>query len=64
VDYWGRPVGANVFSSDYKNYINKYGDTVYGIINMQGNEIVNLPNPVNDFDAATKSYVVIYIYLW
>jgi len=57
VDYWGRAVGSNVSSSDFKNYINKYGDKVYGVINMQGNEITNLPNPLNDFDAATKSYV-------
>jgi len=65
VDYWGRPVGSNVSSSDFKNYINKYGDKVYGIINMQGNEIVNLPNPINDFDAATESYVdtTSYFYL-
>jgi len=64
VDYWGRPVGSNVSSSDFKNYINKYGDKVYGIINMQSNEIVNLPNPVNDFDAATKSYVDTTSYLY
>jgi len=25
VDYWGRAVGANVSSSDFKNYINEYG---------------------------------------
>jgi len=42
VDYWGRAVGSNVSSSDFENYINKYGDKVYGIINMQGNEIVNI----------------------
>jgi len=64
VDYWGRPVGANVSSSAFKNYINKYGDKVHGIINMQGNEIVNLPNPVNNFDAATKSYVDTTSYLY
>jgi len=64
VDYWGRAVGSNVSSSDFKNYINKYGDKVYGIINMQGNEIVNLPNPLNDFDAATKSYVDTTSYLY
>jgi len=64
VDYWGRAVGANVSSSDFKNYINKYGDKVYGILNMQGNEIANLPNPLNDFDAATKSYVDTTSYLF
>jgi len=32
VDYWGKSVGANVSSSDFKNYINKYGDNVYGTI--------------------------------
>jgi len=64
VDYWGRPVGANVSSSEFKNYVNKYGNKVYGIINMQSNEIVNLPNPVNDFDAATKSYVDTTSYLY
>jgi len=64
VDYWGRPVGSNVSSSDFKNYINKYGDKVYGIINMQGIEIVSLPNPVNDFDAATKSYIDTTSYLY
>jgi len=65
VDYWGRPVGANVSSSYFKNYVNKNGDKVYGIINMQENAIVNLPNPVNDYDAATKSYVdtTSYFYL-
>jgi len=31
---------------------------------MQGNEIVNLTNPVNDFDAATKSYVDTTSYLF
>jgi len=57
VDYWGRSVGANVSSSDFKNYINKYGDNVSGTINMQGHQILNLPNPNDDFEAATKSYV-------
>jgi len=64
VNYWGRAVGANVSSSDIKNYINKYGDKVFGSINMQGYGIVNLLNPNNDFDAATKSYVdTSYLYL-
>jgi len=65
VDYWERSVGANVSSSDLKNYINKYGDKVYGAIDMQSHAIVRLPNPVNDFDAATKSYVdtTSYFYL-
>jgi len=31
---------------------------------MQGDEIVNLPNPLNDFDAATKSYVDATSYLF
>jgi len=57
VDYWGRSVGANVSSSDFKNYINKYGDKVFGTIDMQSHAIVRLPNPLNDFDAAIKSYV-------
>jgi len=64
VDYWGRAVGANVSSSDFKNNINKYGDNVFGSINMQGHGIVNLPNPNNDFDAATKSYVDTTSYLY
>jgi len=64
VDYWGRSVGANVSSSDFKNYINKYGDKVYGELNMQTQGIVNLPNPNNDFDAATKSYVDTTSYLY
>jgi len=64
VDYWGRAVGANVSSSDSKNYINKYGDKVFGTINMQNHSIVSLPNPVNDFDAATKSYVDTTSYLY
>jgi len=65
VDYWGRSVGANVPSSDFKNYINKYGDTVFGTIDMQSHAIVRLPNPINDFDTATKSYVdtTSYFYL-
>jgi len=64
VDYWGRSVGANVSSSDFKNYINKYGDKVYGTIDMQSHGIVNLPNPNNDFDVATKSYVDTTSYLY
>jgi len=64
VDIWGKAVIAIVSSSDFKNYINKYGDKVYGIINMQGNKIVMLPNPLNDFDAATKSYVDTTSYLF
>jgi len=32
VDYCGRSVGANVSSSDFKNYIIKYGDKVYGAL--------------------------------
>jgi len=39
MDYWGRSVGANVSSSDFKNYIKKYGDQVFGSINMQGDGI-------------------------
>jgi len=57
VDYWGRSVGANVSSSDFKNYINNYGDEVFGTLDMQSHAIVNLPNPNDAFDAATKSYV-------
>jgi len=30
---------------------------VFGAIDMQNHAIVRLPNPLNDFDAATKSYV-------
>jgi len=51
-------------SSDFKNYNNKYGDNVFGSINMQGHGIINLPNPNNDFDAATKSYVDTTSYLY
>jgi len=57
-------VGANVSSSDFKKYINKYGDKVFGTINMHGHQILNLPNPKNDFDAATKSYVDTTSYLY
>jgi len=57
VDYRGRPVGANVSNSNFLNCVNKYGDKVDGMINMQENSTVNLPNPTIDFDAATKSYV-------
>jgi len=64
VDYWGRAVGTNVSSSDFKNYINKYGDNVFGTLNMQGHQLINLPNPNNDFDAATKSYVDTTSYLY
>jgi len=64
VDYWGRVAGSIVSSSDLKNYINKYGDKVYGVIIMQSNEIVNLPNPLNAFDAATKCYVDTTSYLY
>jgi len=65
VDYWGRAVGANVSSFDFKNYINKYIEKVYGAIDMQSHPILRLPDPVNDFDAATKSYVdtTCYFYL-
>jgi len=28
VDYWGRAVGSNVSSADFKNDINTYGDKV------------------------------------
>jgi len=59
-----------VSSSNFKNYINKYGDKVFGdkvfgAIDMQSHAIVRLPNPTNDFDAATKSYVdtTSYFYL-
>jgi len=64
VDYWGRSVGANVSRSDFKYYINKFGVKVYGRIDMQGQQFVNLPNPNNDFDAATKSYVDTTSYLY
>jgi len=64
VDYWGRAVGANVSSSHFKIYINKYGDKVYGTIDMQSHQILNLPNPLNDFEAATKSYVDTTSYLF
>jgi len=65
VDYWGRSVGANVSSSDFKNYINEYGDKVYWAIDMKDHAIVKLPDPISLFDAATKSYVdtTIYFYL-
>jgi len=64
--------GASTIASNIKNmvqgngcYISKYGDKVFGVINMQSHGIVSLPNPVNDCDAATKSYVdsTSYLYL-
>jgi len=66
VDYWGRSVGANVSSSYFQHYINKYGDKVYlyGTIDMQNRAFIRLPDPIGDFDAATKSYVDMTSYLF
>jgi len=63
-DYCRRAVGANVSSSDFKNYITKYGHKIFGTYDMQSHGVVSLSNPVNDFDAATKSYVDTTIYLY
>jgi len=43
---------------------NKYGDKVFETINMQGHQILNLPNPNDDFEASTKSYVDTTSYLY
>ena len=37
-------------------FLNKSGDTMQGILNMGGNRIVGLPEPVHATDVVTKSY--------
>jgi len=49
------PASANFSSLEVT--IVKVGETADGVINMVGNRIVNLGNPINDYDAVTKIYV-------
>ena len=64
IDFFGRvsgTVSVGVSTGELSNilggYVNKTGDTVSGVLNMGGNNISNLANPLSDSDAATKSYV-------
>ena len=54
VDFWGRPINGSTSSSN--NYVQKAGDTMSGILNMNSNNIINLPTPVNSNDVVNKLY--------
>lgn len=49
--------GADVSASLGYTPVNKAGDTMTGPLDLSGNNITNLANPVNAQDAATKYYV-------
>jgi hypothetical protein len=40
-----------------ENKVNRAGDTMGGVLNMNSHKIQNLPNPIDDFDAVRKLYV-------
>jgi hypothetical protein len=40
-----------------QRYVNITGDTMNGVLNMGNNNIINVVDPVNNQDAATKAYV-------
>jgi hypothetical protein len=49
-------ITANIIGSASLNLL-KSGDAMTGILNMNGNEIVNVPTPVNPGDVSNKGYV-------
>ena len=40
-----------------QNYINVEGDSMQGTLNLSNHKLTNVPDPTDDKDAATKSYV-------
>ena len=45
---------------DVTNYVRKSGDTMAGVLNMDGNYIANVPDPGSDTDAVNKKFVDTY----
>ena len=61
-DFSGRPLIGKSKLAELEKELSGYfmqdaGDTMKGTLNMSGNSITNLATPINNADAANKSYV-------
>lgn len=52
-------VNSNIsqMQQDIEDKLFRTGDTMSGTLNMDGNKIINIPDPIDDGDAVNKSYV-------
>jgi hypothetical protein len=59
--FWGSIGGSILDQSDLQSAlgdkVSRSGDTMLGNINMNGNAVTNLTNPINPQDAVTKSWI-------
>ncbi|MCK5510993.1 hypothetical protein KAI65_05660 [Candidatus Parcubacteria bacterium] len=58
---YNKNLGDSLDATDWNNldddFVAKSGDTMQGNLNMGGNNIINLADPINDSDVASKAYV-------
>ena len=49
-------VDGEITKIDTTQFVKKVGDTMTGVLNMNGNQIIQLKEPVSSSDASTKGY--------